>query len=59
MGDQLAGHMFNHSDRPDGRGNQSSMARFTFAGPTAPGGRWTVRKAESPNSPMSTTVSGS
>ncbi|MGY5133128.1 CapA family protein [Streptomyces nigrescens] len=46
MGDQLAGHMFNHSDRPDGRGNQSSMARFTFAGPTAPGGRWTVRKAE-------------
>ncbi|WP_435860837.1 CapA family protein [Streptomyces nigrescens] len=46
MGDQLAGHMSNHSDRPDGRGNQSSMARFTFAGPTAPGGRWTVRKAE-------------
>ncbi|AWN30799.1 CapA family protein [Streptomyces sp. NEAU-S7GS2] len=46
MGDQLAGHMFNHSDRPDGRGNQSSMARFTFAGPTAPGGRWTIRKAE-------------
>ncbi|MEU8680081.1 CapA family protein [Streptomyces sp. NPDC048611] len=46
MGDQLAGHMFNHSDQPDGRGNQSSMARFTFAGPAAPGGRWTVRKAE-------------
>ncbi|MGW2387981.1 CapA family protein [Streptomyces lydicamycinicus] len=46
MGDQLAGHMFNHSDQPDGRGNQSSMARFTFAGPTTPGGRWTVRKAE-------------
>ncbi|MGA5560490.1 CapA family protein [Streptomyces platensis] len=46
MGDQLAGHMFNHSDQPDGRGNQSSMARFTFAGPTTPGGRWIVRKAE-------------
>ncbi|MFD5394952.1 CapA family protein [Streptomyces sp. NPDC127097] len=46
MGDQLAGHMFNHSDQPDGRGNQSSMARFTFAGPATPGGRWTVRKAE-------------
>ncbi|GAA2589728.1 CapA family protein [Streptomyces tubercidicus] len=46
MGDQLAGHMFNHSDQPDGRGNQSSMARFTFAGPSTPGGRWTVRKAE-------------
>ncbi|MFB6439441.1 CapA family protein [Streptomyces sp. NPDC056411] len=46
MGDQLAGHMFNHSDQPDGRGNLSSMARFTFAPPTVPGGRWTVRKAE-------------
>ncbi|MEV7467119.1 CapA family protein [Streptomyces kronopolitis] len=46
MGDQLAGRMFNHSDQPDGRGNESSMARFTFAGPSAPGGRWTVRKAE-------------
>lgn len=46
MGDQLAGHMFNHGDQPDSRGNQSSMARFTFAGPSTPGGRWTVRKAE-------------
>ncbi|MFI1618049.1 CapA family protein [Streptomyces lydicus] len=46
MGDQLAGHMFNHSDQPDGRGNLSSMARFTFAAPARPGQRWTVRKAE-------------
>ncbi|WP_342593491.1 hypothetical protein [Streptomyces inhibens] len=46
MGDQLAGHKFHHGDRPDARGNQSSMARFTFAGPTAPGRRRTVRKAE-------------
>lgn len=46
MGDQLAGRMFNHSDQPDGRGNLSSMARFTFAGPVRPGQRWTVRKAE-------------
>ncbi|MFI9256445.1 CapA family protein [Streptomyces sioyaensis] len=46
MGDQLAGRMFNHSNQPDGRGNQSSMARFTFAGPFGPDRRWTVRKAE-------------
>ena len=40
MGDQLAGVM------NDPRGQYSSAARFTFAPPAQPGGRWTVRKAE-------------
>ncbi|MEU2510627.1 CapA family protein [Streptomyces syringium] len=46
MGDQLAGEMFNPRGVPDGRGNQSSLARFTFAPPSRAGGRWTVVKAE-------------
>ncbi|MCF3167274.1 MULTISPECIES: CapA family protein [Streptomyces] len=46
MGDQIAGAMINHEGAQDPRGNQSSMGRFTFAPPTKPGGRWTVKKAE-------------
>ncbi|MFH8344416.1 CapA family protein [Streptomyces sp. NPDC018045] len=46
MGDQLAGYMYNPQGAVDPRGNQSSMARFTFAPPEAAGRRWTVTKAE-------------
>ncbi|MFF3074385.1 CapA family protein [Kitasatospora sp. NPDC057904] len=46
MGDQLAGHMFNPTGAEDPRGNWSSIARFTFSPPAAPGRRWTVTKAE-------------
>ncbi|MFH8407480.1 CapA family protein [Streptomyces sp. NPDC018019] len=46
MGDQLAGYMYNPQGAVDSRGNQSSMARFTFAPPDAAGRRWTVAKAE-------------
>ncbi|MEV5594558.1 CapA family protein [Streptomyces sp. NPDC052496] len=46
MGDQLAGYMYNPRGAVDPRGNQSSMARFTFAPPGAAGRRWTVTKAE-------------
>ncbi|GAA0490023.1 CapA family protein [Streptomyces stramineus] len=46
MGDQLAGRMFHPGDEPDIRGNQSSLARFTFAPPTTAGTRWRVVKAE-------------
>jgi poly-gamma-glutamate synthesis protein (capsule biosynthesis protein) len=46
MGDQIAGTMFNHSGAQDDRGNMSTIGRFTFAPPTAPGRRWEVRKAE-------------
>ncbi|MFD7747740.1 CapA family protein [Streptomyces sp. NPDC059698] len=46
MGDQIAGAMINDEGVQDPRGNQSSMARFTFAPPAGPGERWTVKKAE-------------
>ncbi|MFI1564387.1 CapA family protein [Streptomyces sp. NPDC020490] len=46
MGDQIAGEMVNHEGAQDPRGNQSSVARFTFAPPARPGGRWEVTKAE-------------
>ncbi|GAA3000367.1 CapA family protein [Streptomyces lactacystinicus] len=46
LGDQLAGHMFNHTGAEDPRGNWSSIARFTFSPPTRPGQRWAVTKAE-------------
>ncbi|OAH11056.1 CapA family protein [Streptomyces jeddahensis] len=46
MGDQVAGRMYNHGGAHDPRGNQSSIARFTFAPPGRTGGRWTVEKAE-------------
>lgn len=46
MGDQVAGEMFNNLGVQDPRGNQSTVARFTFAPPARAGGRWEVRKAE-------------
>ncbi|MEU4212341.1 CapA family protein [Streptomyces sp. NPDC026206] len=46
MGDQLAGEMFNPAGEQDARGNQSSVARFTFAPPARRGQRWNVVKAE-------------
>ncbi|MET8699648.1 CapA family protein [Kitasatospora sp. NPDC004723] len=46
LGDQLAGHMFTYDGAEDPRGNWSSIARFTFTPPNAPGLRWTVAKAE-------------
>ncbi|MFD8820730.1 CapA family protein, partial [Streptomyces sp. NPDC059627] len=40
LGDQLAGEMHNSQGRLDPRGNQSTLARFTFTPPARPGGRW-------------------
>ncbi|MEU6252427.1 CapA family protein [Streptomyces sp. NPDC047043] len=46
MGDQIAGEMYNHQGVQDPRGNESSIARFTFAPPARPGSRWEVTRAE-------------
>ncbi|MGJ5895384.1 hypothetical protein DF268_07340 [Streptomyces sp. V2] len=46
MGDQIAGEMFDHRGQPDPRGNQSTIARFTFTPPEHPGTRWNVTRAE-------------
>ncbi|SDM33553.1 poly-gamma-glutamate synthesis protein (capsule biosynthesis protein) [Streptomyces sp. cf386] len=46
MGDQVAGAMYNEQGVQDPRGNQSTLARFSFAPPARPGGRWEVKKAE-------------
>ncbi|MBV7672719.1 CapA family protein [Streptomyces halstedii] len=46
MGDQIAGAMVNDEGAQEPRGNESSMARFTFAPPARPGARWTVSRAE-------------
>ncbi|MEG3627961.1 CapA family protein [Streptomyces poriticola] len=46
MGDQIAGEMINHEGVRDPRGNQSTLARFTFSPPARSGGRWEVTKAE-------------
>lgn len=46
LGDQIAGEMFNSQGLQDARGTQSTVARFTFARPARPGGRWQVRRAE-------------
>lgn len=46
MGDQIAGDMINYEGSYDKRGNQGTLARFTFAPPTSPGRRWEVAKAE-------------
>ncbi len=52
MGDQLAGYMYNPPDVVDGRGNQSSMARFTFARPARPGTAGpSARPSSYPSSP--------
>jgi poly-gamma-glutamate synthesis protein (capsule biosynthesis protein) len=46
MGDQIAGEMFNRQGLQDSRGNESTLARFTFAPPARKGNRWEVTKAE-------------
>ncbi|MEU2426828.1 CapA family protein [Streptomyces sp. NPDC007851] len=46
LGDQLAGELNNSQGRQDPRGNESTIARFTFTPPTRPGGRWEVARAE-------------
>ncbi|MFF2124236.1 CapA family protein [Streptomyces olivochromogenes] len=46
MGDQIAGEMFNRQGLQDSRGNESTLARFTFAPPARKGDRWEVTKAE-------------
>ncbi|MEV7687561.1 CapA family protein [Streptomyces bungoensis] len=46
LGDQIAGEMYNDRGVQDPRGNESTIARFTFTRPTRPGGRWEVRRAE-------------
>ncbi|MET8507596.1 CapA family protein [Streptomyces sp. NPDC004787] len=46
MGDQIAGDMINYEGAYDRRGNMGTLARFTFAPPTAPGRRWEVSRAE-------------
>uniref|UniRef100_UPI00403FDD27 CapA family protein n=1 Tax=Streptomyces sp. SS7 TaxID=3108485 RepID=UPI00403FDD27 len=46
LGDQIAGEMSDNRGAEDPRGNESTVARFTFAPPARPGGRWQVAKAE-------------
>ncbi|MEV7386045.1 CapA family protein [Streptomyces sp. NPDC091215] len=46
LGDQIAGEMKDSKGRQDPRGNESTLARFTFTPPARPGGRWEVAKAE-------------
>ncbi|MFI8825295.1 CapA family protein [Streptomyces sp. NPDC053431] len=46
MGDQIAGDMINYEGAHDRRGNEGTLARFTFTPPAAGGGRWQVTKAE-------------
>ncbi|TXS49141.1 CapA family protein [Streptomyces sp. t39] len=46
MGDQIAGAMINYEGAQDPRGNQGSIARFTFSPPAKPGARWEVTRAE-------------
>ncbi|MFI1164562.1 CapA family protein [Streptomyces sp. NPDC020801] len=46
MGAQIAGQPAGDRGLQDPRGNQSTLARFTFAPPARPGGRWEVARAE-------------
>ncbi|WBB59677.1 CapA family protein [Streptomyces sp. WMMC500] len=46
MGDQIAGRMINHAGARDPRGNQGTIARFTFTPPARDSARWRVTKAE-------------
>ncbi|GHD24839.1 lipoprotein [Streptomyces galbus] len=46
LGDQVSGGTTDDRGATDPRGNQSTVARFTFAPPARPGGRWEVVKAE-------------
>jgi poly-gamma-glutamate synthesis protein (capsule biosynthesis protein) len=45
-GDQIAGEMYNDQGVQDPRGDESTIARFTFAPPARRGARWEVTKAE-------------
>ncbi|MFD5625337.1 CapA family protein [Streptomyces sp. NPDC127072] len=46
LGDQIAGERTDQQGVTDPRGNESTIARFTFAPPAHRGGRWVVGKAE-------------
>ena len=46
MGDQIAGRMINNAGARDPRGNQGTIARFTFSPPAPDSARWRVTKAE-------------
>ncbi|MFI0999775.1 CapA family protein [Streptomyces galbus] len=46
LGDQVSGGTTDDRGATDPRGNQSTVARFTFAPPARPGGRWEVVRAE-------------
>lgn len=46
LGDQVAGELVGDQGVQDPRGNESSVARFTFAPPARPGERWQVTRAE-------------
>lgn len=46
MGDQIAGRMINHEGDREPRGNQGTIARFTFSPPERDSARWRVTKAE-------------
>jgi poly-gamma-glutamate capsule biosynthesis protein CapA/YwtB (metallophosphatase superfamily) len=46
LGDEIAGEMYNGQGVQDPRGNESTLARFTFAPPDRTGGRWQVTRAE-------------
>ncbi|WP_225826600.1 CapA family protein [Streptomyces naphthomycinicus] len=46
MGDQIAGEMYDGQGVRDPRGNESTLGRFTFAPPAAPGEPWRVTRAE-------------
>ncbi|MFI0960028.1 CapA family protein [Streptomyces sp. NPDC021080] len=46
-GDQIAGEMYDDQGVQDPRGDQGTLARFTFSPPARPARRWEVTKAES------------
>ncbi|GGX75731.1 lipoprotein [Streptomyces anandii JCM 4720] len=46
LGAQIAGQPTDYRAMQDPRGNQSTLARFTFSPPARPGGRWEVTRAE-------------
>ncbi|NEA44850.1 CapA family protein, partial [Streptomyces sp. SID10815] len=45
-GDQIAGRSADDHRAADPRAGESTLARFTFAPPVRPGGRWEVTRAE-------------
>lgn len=46
LGDQVTGTSSDDRSTRNGRGNESTLARFTFTPPARPGGRWEVTRAE-------------